>query len=158
MKITNLLLAAVAVSAFTFYGQTEAQEGGIELAKESVGQGASLVSFNLARENVSGVQFELHYPEGASVGNLSSCLDGIPETHMKSFTTCKDFPERNILLVVISDIGMSRQISPGIFGFAEFTAGNFEGGNFRIQNVVALDTDGEKMRGNTDSIVEVQID
>lgn len=154
MKIRNLLLAGFAATALT----AQAQEGHIELSKEAIGQNVSVVSFNLAETGVSGLQFELHYPEGASIGNLSSCLDGIPETHMKSFTTCKDFPDKNVLLVVISDIGMSRQLAPGMFGFAEFDAGNFDSGDFRIQNVVALDTDGEKIRGNTDSIVELQID
>lgn len=154
MKIRNLLLAGFAATALTAH----AQEGHIELSKEAIGQNVPVVSFNLAATGVSGLQFELHYPEGASIGNLSSCLDGIPETHMKSFTTCKDFPDKNVLLVVISDIGMSRQLAPGMFGFAEFDAGNFDSGDFRIQNVVALDTDGEKIRGNTDSIVELQID
>lgn len=154
MKIRNLLLAGFAATALT----AQAQEGQIELSKEAIGQNVPVVSFNLAQTGVSGLQFELHYPEGASIGNLSSCLDGIPETHMKSFTTCKDFPDKNVLLVVISDIGMSRQLAPGMFGFAEFNAGNFDSGDFRIQNVVALDTDGEKIRGNTDSIVELQID
>lgn len=155
MKIRNLLLAAgLAATAFS----AQAQEGRIELSKEAIGQNTSVVAFNLAMDSVSGVQFELHYPAGASIGNLSSCLEGIPETHMKSFTTCKNFPDKNILLVVISDIGMSRQLATGILGFAEFDAGGANAGDFRIENVVALDTAGEKIRGNTDSIIELQID
>lgn len=156
MKIRNLLLAGIAASALTV--QAQAQEGRIELSKGALGQQTTAVAFNLATDNVSGIQFELHYPDGVSVGNLSSCLDGIPESHMKSFTTCKNFPEKNVLLVVISDIGMSRELAPGLLGFAEFDQGGFKGGDFRIENVVALDTKGEKIRGNTESIVELQID
>jgi len=156
MKIKNILLAGIAASMLTL--QVQAQEGHLEISKDAIGNNTSVVAFNLAVEDVSGVQFELHYPQGVSVGNLSSCLDGIPDSHMKSFTTCKNFPEKNILLVVISDIGMSRQLAPGILGFAEFDASRARDGGYRIENLVALDTNGEKIRGNTDSIVELQID
>ena len=156
MKIRNLLLAGIAASALTL--QVQAQEGSIGLSKEAIGQNTSVVAFNLAMDNVSGVQFELHYPQGASIDNLSSCLDGIPDSHKKSFTTCKNFPEKNVLLVVISDIGMSRQLAPGILGFAEFDSGLASDSDFRIENVVALDTNGDKIRGNSESIVELQVD
>lgn len=155
MKIRNLLLAAgLAATAFS----AQAQEGRIELSKEAIGQNTSLVVFNLAMDNVSGVQFEVHYPDGASIGNLSSCLDGVPDSHMKSYTTCKNFPDRNILLVVISDIGMSRPLATGALGFAEFDAGDLAVGDFQIENLLALDTNGDKIRGNAESIVELQID
>jgi len=154
MRIRNFLLVGFAAIALT----AQAQEGRIELSKEAIGQNTAVVAFNLAMDNVSGVQFELHYPDGASIGNLSSCLDGIPDSHMKSFTTCKNFPDRNILLVVISDIGMSRQLATGVLGFAEFDTGGLAAGDFRIENLLALDTNGDKVRGNTESIVELRID
>ena len=146
----------IAAAAVLSTGLAFAQERSIEQSKERLSD-SSAVFLNLKGENVSGVQFVLHYPKGARIAGLQDCLVGVPESHMGSFTTCKDFPDKNRMLVVISDIGRSGLLPSGMLGAARFESGSLKSGDFQLTDVVALDTDGQEIKGGTDRLIELQV-
>lgn len=156
MKFINIL--SMFLVSWVLGTNAHSQEGNVEISKEMLNKSASVLSFNLVEREVSGIQFEVRYPDGMRVLDLGACLDGVPESHRKTFTTCKNFPEKNTLLVVISDIGMSRELPAGLLGFAGIAGAVKNPGALELANVVALDTQGNKMKGDTAKFIELQID
>ncbi len=104
------------------------------------------------QQNISGIQFEFRYDETVQVSSVENCLAGIPETHKGSFTTCKHFPDKNTVLVVVSDIGESRSLT-GPIGWIEFQgASRTSESPFRLSQIVALDTNGQTLSDSSNSI------
>ena len=156
MKFINIV--SLFLISWVLGTSAHSQVGNVEISKDMLQVEAAVLSFNLLERDVSGIQFEVRYPNGMRIMDLGACLDGVPESHQKTFTTCKNFPEKNTLLVVISDIGMSRELTPGLLGFANIGGASNNFGALEVANVVALDTQGNKIKGDAAAFIELQID
>lgn len=154
-----LLVVGLAFSAGLFAQSADPElrlnESFREAPKLQAVAGSGIALIEVGQTGLSGVQFELRYDKGVRVSSTENCLAGIPDSHKGAFTTCNHFPDRNTILVIVSDIGNSRELN-GPIGWIEFDskAGN---GGFDISEVVALDTGGKSV-GDVSSSISLTIE
>ena len=154
--ISKFLVISIAIFSTATFAQTESvvdrdysqiARGGSQLAR-----GGNVAMLEINQKDISGIQFEFRYDKNVSVSSIENCLAGIPETHKGSFTTCKHFPEKNTILVVVSDIGGSRALT-GPIGWIEFKGGSKGSTSpFQLAEIVALDTSGATLSDASNSI------
>lgn len=116
---------------------------------------AGILTINLADlKNASGVQFQINFSDKVSISDAQSCLDGVPNTHMGAFTTCKVHADKKTILVMVSDIGKTRQLNSEILGFIEYASkGKVTAKDFTVSNLVMMDINGKRIANNSNPVI-----
>lgn len=116
---------------------------------------AGILSINLSDlNNVSGVQFQINFSDKVSISDAQNCLVGIPNTHKGAFTTCKVHADKNTILVMVSDIGKTRQLNAEILGFIEYAfKGKITAKDFTVSNLVMMDINGKRTDNNSNPVI-----
>jgi hypothetical protein len=108
------------------------------------------ISYGLkGQADVSGVQFDIPYDSSALKPDLTNCLAGLPDTHTGEFSLCNAIPEKNLIRVVVMDLGRNRILPSGTtLGTIRFE--RFEGASKArsapkpvIKNVLLAGEDGQ---------------
>ena len=105
-----------------------------------------------------GLQFRFKYDNRIEHVSVDSCLGGVPDTHMGSFTACTVLPEKNEIRVTISDLGKNREIPAGLLGIISVdSSGPISEADFEFLGFEALDVSGNLVAsGNGADIIQLK--
>lgn len=85
---------------------------------------ALAVSYELqsTERTISGLQFDIKFdPNQHQVASLDNCLAGLPKTHKSEFSGCNVVEEKNMVRVIVMDLGKNRPLPMDtVLGWVEF--------------------------------------
>jgi len=123
--IISLILIAGTVSSGMAQQISLNKKSGIGLEdRRTPSAGTFAISYDLASINqqISGLQFDIKFdPTRFQPASLDSCLEGVPGSHKGEFSTCNVIEDKNMVRVIIMDLGRNRPLPDDtVLGWVEF--------------------------------------
>lgn len=150
--IKHFVMALLLVNVVYSYQVTAQTVSSI--AKYSEEKGSSKGGYSASYELIlnksdisfGGLQFKINLPDSVKGVNMNACLAGVPESHIGAFTSCDYLPKFNEIRVVMTDLGMNREIPNGLLGVIDLmSTKRLKSNDIHISQLQALDVNGKSI-------------